>query len=258
MPLYTADALVLRTYTLGEADRIVVFLTADRGKKRGVARSARRSRRRFGGALEPFTHVRVAYFEREARELVSLNYAEPLRSPLAAPGDSVGYASYFAELLDEWAPADGPNETLYRLGASVLEALADGVAADRLARYFEYWLLRLEGVYPPHVACLRCRARLAGASGEGAWLSPLEGTFTCARCAAEPGGRRQGTAVSAGALAYLVAARQRAPGDLASVIVSGRALSELERLHRAMMLRHLERELKSARVLRSMANGDDD
>jgi DNA repair protein RecO (recombination protein O) len=89
MPLFTADALVLRTYTLGESDRIVVFLTADRGKKRGVARAARRPRSRFVGALEPFTQVRVAYFEKETRELVSLNYAEPVRSPLAAPGEGV-------------------------------------------------------------------------------------------------------------------------------------------------------------------------
>ena len=136
MPLYTADALVLRTYKLGEADRIVVFLTADRGKKRGVAKSARRPKSRFVGALEPLTHVRVAYFEKETRELVGLNYAEPLRSPLSGPGESVGHASYFAELLDEWAQADDPNETLFRLGASVLDALAGGVDIDGLARYF--------------------------------------------------------------------------------------------------------------------------
>ena len=81
MPLYTSDALILRTYSLGESDRIVVFLTRDRGKKRGVAKNARQSRRRFGGALEPMTCGRVAYFEKERRDLVSLNYVEPIRSP---------------------------------------------------------------------------------------------------------------------------------------------------------------------------------
>ena len=86
VPLYTADALILRTYKLGEADRIVVFLTRDRGKKRGVAKGARRARSRFLGALEPMTEVRVAYFEKERRELVGLNYAETVRSPLAYIG----------------------------------------------------------------------------------------------------------------------------------------------------------------------------
>jgi len=76
MPLYTTDALILRTYKLGESDRIVVFLTRDRGKKRGVAKNARQSRRRFGGGLEPMTCGRVGYFERERRDLVRLDYVE--------------------------------------------------------------------------------------------------------------------------------------------------------------------------------------
>src|SRR5712691_6343588 len=148
MPLYTTDALILRTYKLGESDRIVVFLTRDRGKRRGVAKNAQRSVRRFGGALEPLTLGRVAYFERERRDLVSLNYVEPVRSPLAAAdGDALGYVGYFAELIDEWAQEADPNETLFRLGASMVEAIAVGVPIEPLARYFEYWLLRLQGVY---------------------------------------------------------------------------------------------------------------
>src|SRR5262252_5550256 len=150
MPLYTTDALILRTYKLGESDRIVVFLTRDRGKKRGVAKNARQSRRRFGGALEPMTCGRVGYVERERRELVRLEYVEPLRSPLSAvEGEALGYVSYFAELMDEWAQEADPNETLFRLGASVVDALTAGVPVEPLARYFEYWLLRLQGVYEP-------------------------------------------------------------------------------------------------------------
>ena len=169
MPLYTADALILRTYQLGEADRIVVFLTRDRGKKRGVAKGARRVRSRFLGALEPLTEARVAYFEKERRELVGLNFAEPIRSPLALTGPAkaghsvregaeaghyvreghaLGYVGYFAELLDEWAQEADADERLYRLGASMLSALASGAPVEPLARYFEYWLLRLQGVYP--------------------------------------------------------------------------------------------------------------
>ena len=149
MPLYTAEALVLRTYKLGEADRIVVFLTRDRGKKRGVAHNARKSRKRFGAALEPLTEVRVAYFEKERRELVGLNYAEPVRSPLsAASPEALGYSHYFAELIDEWAAEADVDERLYRLGTSALEALVSGAPPEALARYFECWLLRLQGVYP--------------------------------------------------------------------------------------------------------------
>src|SRR6185436_20285971 len=150
MPLYTTDALILRTYKLGESDRIVVFLTRDRGKKRGVANNARQSRRRFGGALEPLTCGRVGYVERERRDLVSLHYVEQVRSPLSAiDGEALGYVEYFAELIDEWAQEADPNEPLFRLGASMVDAMAAGVPIDPLARYFEHWLLRLQGVYEP-------------------------------------------------------------------------------------------------------------
>ena len=149
MPLFTAEALVLRTYKLGEADRIVVFLTRDRGKKRGVANNARKSRKRFGAALEPLTEVRVSYFEKEQRELVTVNYAEPVRSPLSSTTpEALGYSHYFAELIDEWAADADVDERLYRLGISALDALVCGTQVDALARYFECWLLRLQGLAP--------------------------------------------------------------------------------------------------------------
>src|SRR5262249_38120013 len=171
MPLHTADALILRTYKLGESDRIVVFLTRDRGNKRGVPKNARPSRRRFGGGLEPLTCGRVGYVEREHRELVRLDYVELVRSPLsAADGEALGYASYFAELIDEWAQEADPNEPLYRLGASMVDAMAVGVPIEPLARYFEYWLLRLQGVDRTHPRlAAEAQAFLATARG----LSPF-------------------------------------------------------------------------------------
>jgi DNA repair protein RecO (recombination protein O) len=211
MPLYTTDALILRTYKLGESDRIVVFLTRDRGKKRGVAKNARQSRRRFGGALEPMTYGRVGYVERERRDLVQLQYVEPVRSPLSAiDGEALGYVGYFAELIDEWSPEADPNETLFRLGASMVDAMANGVPIDPLARYFEYWLLRLQGVYEPD-------ARL-----------------------------------SDDARAFLGTARGISPFALGGVAVSRGTLRELEAAHRAQIAMHLEKDLKSVRVLREM------
>jgi DNA repair protein RecO (recombination protein O) len=235
VPLYTAEALVLRTYKLGEADRIVVFLTRDRGKKRGVAKGARRPRSRFVGALEPLTQVRVAYFESERRQLVGLNYAETMRSPLAggAPagdgpaqesGDdrggrlqaghregALGCVGYFAELLDEWAQEADADERLYRLGASMLEALAAGAPIEPLARYFEYWLLRLQGLYP------------------------------------ESGGR-----LSPSAMSFLAGSRAVPPHLIADVPTDARTLRELETVHRTLIAMHLEKTLKSDRVLRDL------
>ena len=215
MPLYTADALILRTYKLGEADRIVVFLTRDRGKKRGVAKGARRPRSRFAAALEPMTEARVAYFEKERRELVGLNYAEPVRSPLTlamkAVGDALGYIGYFAELLDEWAQEADADDRLFRLGASMLDALSAGAPVEPLARYFEYWLLRLQGVYPESRGSL-----------------------------------------SDEAMAFLAASRTVAPQQVGEVPAPRSVLTELEQVHRALIAMHLEKNLKSDRVLRDL------
>jgi DNA repair protein RecO (recombination protein O) len=235
LPLYTADALVLRTYKLAEADRIVVFLTRDRGKKRGVAKGARRPRSRFVGALEPLTEVRVAYFEKERRELVGLNYAETVRSPLSLAGaanrvchgdgdraaaagdesardmDALGYVGYFAELLDEWAQEADADERLYRLGASMLDALGAGAPVEPLARYFECWLLRLQGLYP------ESRGNL-----------------------------------SDGAVEFLAGSRAVPPHRVGDLGTDHRVLRELENVHRTLIAMHLEKTLKSDRVLRDL------
>jgi DNA repair protein RecO (recombination protein O) len=245
MPVYSADALILRTYKLGEADRIVVFLTRDRGKKRGVAKGARRTRSRFVGALEPLTRAQVAYFEKEHRELVRLNYVETQRSPLAvSDAIALGHAAYFAELIDEWAPEADPNEKLYRLGAAAIEALAAGAPIEPLARYFEHWLLRLQGVYPSIIACHTCGAALAA----GAALPPRERAFVCDSCSHTVGGR----VLSSAALTFLRHAGRCAPEAVAGLDLPHGAARELEDVHRTLITMHLEKELKSVRVLREM------
>jgi DNA repair protein RecO (recombination protein O) len=220
MPVHSADALVLRTYRYGEADRIVVFLTEDRGKKRGVAKNASASRRRFGAALEPLTQGRVTYVEREHRELVRLDRIEPSRSPFAAltgreAGDAahgLGCATYFAELLDEWAPEASPNERLFRLGAAAAEALGQPGSLGALARYFEYWLLRLEGVYPS----------------------------------------ADSLHVSSAARAFIERATRRTPVEMMADTATPEALGELERAHQRLLAQHLERPLRSARVVKEL------
>jgi len=251
MRAYIDDALVLRTYRYGEADRIVVFLTGDRGKKRGVAKNATASRRRFGAALEPLTRGRVAYVEREHRELVRLDRIEPWQTPMrsvalhspAKGAHALGLAAYFAELLDEWAPDDAPNERVFRLGAAVGEALGGGGSPDALARYFEYWLLRLEGVYPALDVCPRCGQRVLG---RGAVLVAVDRSYLCDDCA--HGGPR----LSPDAMAFLRTLGARTPADVASAGAPAGALREIEHVHHRLIAMLLEKELRSARVVKEL------
>ena len=104
MGLVDTEALVLRSYNLAEADKIVVCLARSSGMIRAVARGARRLRNRFGAALEPFTILRITYYEKENRELVTLSHAEIVRSHfnLSQSADIVAALAYLSELLIEF------------------------------------------------------------------------------------------------------------------------------------------------------------
>src|ERR1035441_5411992 len=125
MNVLTSEAVILRTWPVHEADLVVSFFTREYGKMKGVAKSALRSRRRFGGALEPMTVVRAWFVERPKQELVRLDQLEIVRSPLSRPIDvaRMTVLSFFAEVLDEALPDLGERGPV-----------AEQVAGDRVAQ----------------------------------------------------------------------------------------------------------------------------
>ncbi len=180
MALMESEAIVLRTYPLREADLLVTLFTRAEGKVRGVARSAKKSKRRFGGALEPMAYERAFYDVRERQELARLDACEVIESPLAT---EVSYAravalAHVAELLDELLPDREANDAIFRLTLSVLHALrhvetagattttgsGSGTNSDiwMPITYFELWLTRLVGFLPELTECIACGRTLNG------------------------------------------------------------------------------------------------
>ena len=163
MALKESEAVVLRTYPLREADLLVTFFTRNEGKVRGVARAAKKSRKRFGGALEPLTFVRAFYEDRERQELARLDALEVLESPLAS---EVSYPravalAHIAELLDELLPDREANDAVFRLTLSVLSRLR-GPQIWMPVTYFELWMTRLVGFLPDLSECVVCGRTLNG------------------------------------------------------------------------------------------------
>jgi len=163
MALKQSEAIVLRTYPLREADLLVTLFTRAEGKVKGVARSAKKSRKRFGGALEPLTYVRLYYEDRERQELARLDSCEILESPLS---DEMDYArvvalEHVAEMLDELLPEREASDTIFRLTASVLRQLRSGSIWMPLT-YFQLWLVRLVGFLPELTTCGNCGESLNG------------------------------------------------------------------------------------------------
>jgi DNA repair protein RecO (recombination protein O) len=163
MALRESEAIVLRTYPFREADLLVTFFTRAEGKVRGVARSAKKSKRRFGGALEPLTYVRAFYDVKEGQDLARLDACEVLESPMAS---EVSYAravalGHIAELLDELLPDREANDAIFRLTLSVLHVLT-GPDIWMPVTYFDLWLTRLVGFLPELTECIACGRTLNG------------------------------------------------------------------------------------------------
>jgi len=154
----SSDAFILGTYPLREKDRIVSFLTRDAGKKRGVARGARSARSAFSGVLEPMTEARVLYFEKEGRELVSINAADAIRPSFALSTDLERglLLSALAESLQTFVSDSDPAEAFYRLARHAMDALFAGSASREVAAYFDVWILKLSGLFPTPAECAGC------------------------------------------------------------------------------------------------------
>jgi DNA repair protein RecO (recombination protein O) len=179
MSLKQSEAIVLRTYPLREADLLVTLFTRAEGKVKGVARSAKRSKRRFGGALEPLTWVRAYYDDREGQELARLDSCDILESPLSSTVDypRVVALEHVAEMLDELLPDREANDAIFRLAVSVLHQLRAGSIWMPLT-YFQLWLVRLIGFLPELGACLACGVTL---NGSQAYYHALADGLMCAQ-----------------------------------------------------------------------------
>jgi DNA repair protein RecO (recombination protein O) len=178
MALKQSEAIVLRSYPLREADLLVTFFTRLEGKVSGVARAAKKSKRRFGGALEPLTYVRLYWDDREGKELAHLDSCDVLESPMA---DEVDYPravalGYIAEVLDALLPEREANDAMFRLALSVLTQLRAGAIWMPLT-YFDLWIVRLAGLLPELSECIVCGMEL---NGSRAWFHPLADGLMCA------------------------------------------------------------------------------
>ena len=185
MPACVSEALVLRTYPLKEADLVVSFLTRDQGKLRGVAKRARRMKSAFGSGLERLSHVRMAYFQRENRELVNLDSCELIRSQFGLVSDySASVAlDYLAEVSEQLLPSAEPSEKFFRLLVAVLDSLPAPGGVWRGVTYFSLWAVRLSGWLPELNVCLSCGSVLDDPeSPERAYFSRGHAGLICNHC----------------------------------------------------------------------------
>ena len=210
MALFETEALILRTYNLAEADKIVVCLSRSAGLIRGVAKGCRKLKNRFGASLEPFTLINLTYYENEQRELVSFRQTEILKSRFNLSSNSpvlTGF-SYMGDLLIDFSPPHQANDNLFRMALACFEAVSDAPEdLEAVLRYFEVWLLKLEGFLPDLRSCGNCHRAFSGQ--EAIHLEP-DLSLRCKDCS-----NGRSTAVSKRLHAHLRTAEKLSPAKFA-------------------------------------------
>jgi len=181
MPLRETEAIVLRTYRLGEADKIASLFTRQLGRLRAVAAGALRSKVRFGSTLEPLSYIHLWLYERENRDLLRMNSAELLESFFEMQKDyrvQVA-AQYVSEVTERFLPEREVNERAFRLVLAVLRALKRSREINRPLLFCNYWLLRLGGFLPDLEHCAACGRALGENPG---FYGPGSEGLLCADC----------------------------------------------------------------------------
>jgi DNA repair protein RecO (recombination protein O) len=255
VPVRDTEAMVLRSQPLGESDRIVTFLTRAAGKVRAVAKGARRSRRRFGSALEPLSLVRLRYFEREGADLARIETTDLLESfyDLQEEPERAAVLACMAEVADAFSREQQEDEPYFRLLRAVLRGVRGGLGLAWAARYFEIWTLRLHGVLPPLFSCARCGRDLARSGG---LYDRREGLVLCRSCASPTPARA--VTLPPAAVAAAAAILKSAPVDLAGRPSQARALAPLQDLAEVIFFDLNDRPFRSYEILRALRGGSGD
>jgi DNA repair protein RecO (recombination protein O) len=241
---------------------VVSFFTRDQGKLRGVARRARRPKSAFGAGLERLSQVRLAYYQRETRELVNLDTCELIRSQFGLVSDYVAGVAldYIAEICEHLLPPEETNEKFFRLVVSVLDSLrgADALVRARppgralvirAATYFSLWAVRLSGWLPALDACLACGSVLEHT--DRAFFSRARTGLICEHCRRASGGGSWELTSQSRALA---AEMLRKPvSQIPETGWSGETAADLRRFLVQQIETHAERRLVTARMMEEAA-----
>jgi DNA repair protein RecO (recombination protein O) len=243
MPLKESEAIILRTFPLGEGDRLVSFLDRQAGKLRGVARGARMPKSRFGSTLEILSYIRIWYFERENRELVRINQCELIESFLDVQKDYQAgvYLALMSEVTEAVLGDREAADPQFRLLLLAARAVRTNGPSPAVLAYFSLWTVRLGGWLGSLEQCSQCGKALGK---EATYASPGSSTLYCEECRedwAKPISQVAlsiGRAALSGTLDRLLKTNPSLPG---SDEISSFALDILEH--------HLERKLVSRQML---------
>jgi len=237
-----SEAFALRSFDVGEQDKIVVLFSRDIGILKGIAKGARKFGNRFGSSLEQMSLVKVYYYEKEGKDLVTISNCDLIESFFEIQKDleTSFTLCYFIELIEEFYPARSKDDTLFRLLLSVLQSLKAGADLNFVSAYFEAWFMKLNGIQPDFRKCRKCREAINTLS----WLSPKKDGVYCNRCV--PQGKDE---IIPEINTFLEWIRKNPPPKDQNYPLSTEQVTSVRKVLRRIFVFHMEREPKSLQHL---------
>ena len=245
-PSFKTQAFVLRFINYGESDRIVTFFTREFGKLRGIAKGARRSRKRFSNAIEPFSHSMLLFSRRGEGSLAIIencdviNHYQGIRSDL----EKTMTASYMIDLIDQFTAEGKKSADIFQLLDDFLKLLETGNSLEETTRFFELRLLMLSGYEPTLGRCVICNTPLEKINA--AFFDATIGGIRCSLCGRDD---QNCMPVSTGTLKTLLMGKQTGTDRIHRLVLSENALKESRVVFRHFIRHILGKEPKSLHVL---------
>jgi DNA repair protein RecO (recombination protein O) len=243
---HKTTGFVLRALSYGESDLIVTFYSSDFGKLKGIAKGAKRSKKRFANVFEPFSLTSII-FTRKSRDMLAfvesceiIDHYDAVRRDL----EKTLIASYFIDLTDHFSPEGKKNDRIFELLQTFLAVLGAQKASDALVRFFEMRLLKSAGFEPSLDHCIICKAPVT--NGSAYYFHAQEGGIKCADCA-KP--KRYDQSISAGTVRTLLLGKDMDIDKIKLIALSDSLALESRNILVGFISHILSREVKSLKVM---------
>jgi DNA repair protein RecO (recombination protein O) len=244
--IHKASGFVLRSLQYGESDLIVTFYTREFGKLKGIAKGAKRSRKRFANVFEPFSLTQMIFSRRNRDALAFIDSCEILEhfAPIRLDLEKTLTASYFIDLAEHFSPEGKRNDKVFALLADFLSLLTREDVSESIIRFFEMRLLKAVGFEPSLAACVRCKTPVT--NGAAYYFFPNEGGIFCAACARP---ERYDQSVSAGAVRTLLLGKDMELDKMKMISMTESLAFESRSILCGFISHVLGKEIKSLKVL---------
>jgi DNA repair protein RecO (recombination protein O) len=248
MPGHKTEGIVIHSADFGESDKLVTFFTKHFGKLKGIAKSAKKSKKRFAGTLEIFSHVNINFFEKENLSLARIESCSLIDSfsKIHDSLERVTYGSYFVELVNEMVGEREKNRRIFNLLFYFLRLLNGRNVSEELLRIYEIRLLTLLGYQPQLDQCIICQGDIATEIHN--WFSLKKGGVVCPRCHRGI----EDLPISLGTSLILKTARSYPLSKITRVKFTTQALKESRQILSNFVEYQLGKRLKSLQFLEQM------